>query len=119
MNDVAIKVIEQRGYAALVEWVADGAVNRSIVPNHLIIDGRCQAEELKRGIPYGVPWSALVELQVTPEAVEQALRNVGIWTAEDLFARPQAAVGALQAVYGVDSAVLMRAARKYKEQQHG
>ena len=113
---VEVKVIRQDEQAALVEWHDGQAVNRAIVPLRSLVDGTCSFEELQRGIPYGVPWSALITLKATPEAVERALWNVGIWTVEDLLARPQAAVGALQNVYGTDVAMLMRAARRYKEQ---
>lgn len=111
-----VRVIRTQNQSALVEWVdGEGRAQRVYIPTSEVVDGSVSAEALAMGIPHGVPWAQLVEISVSPELVEQHLHRAGIWTAEDLRNNPNAAVGALQAAYGVDLAVLRRAANSFKE----
>jgi hypothetical protein len=45
---------------------------------------------------------------------EKALQDVELWTAEDLIANPQKAIGALQTLYGVHLGSIVEFAAKYK-----
>lgn len=108
-------VIKRQGQAVLVQYVDDkGLVRRVTVPARTIRAGdMVEVVELQRGIPYGVPWSELLSIQVSPERLEQELQRVGIWTAADLLSNPNVAIGAIQAAIGVDLAALIRAAQEW------
>lgn len=67
-----------------------------------------------------IPWAKLVKLTATPEKLQEALWNAGLRTSEDLTANPrwaQVALGALQAVYGVDLNTLLVGYDKHLSEQ--
>ena len=116
-TSLEVQVVRKRGQSALVQWAdAGGQLHRAYVPTGAIDeDGNVPESVLEMGIPHGIPWSEVLSPSATPESVEAELHRAGIWTAEDLRNNPQAAVGALQAAYGVDLAALNAAARKFNE----
>lgn len=121
---VPVQLVRHSGQAALVEFADVGKAVRVTLPEDLLEgDGAgCTADpaDLAAGVPYGLPWEKATTGRVTPEKIAGALRNAGIWTAEDLKRQPWAAVGALQAAYGVDLAALMAfAAKSGKETDDG
>lgn len=109
-----VTVVERRGESALVEWQEGGRVHRAVIPAGDVEEGRVEREQLELGIPHGLPWETILTLSATPAALADALRRAGIWTLADLERNPRAAYGALQAVYGLDLAALIRAAHAYK-----
>jgi hypothetical protein len=120
---IPVTVVRRSGQAALVEFADAGKPARVTLPEDLLEgDGAgCTADpaELAAGVPFGLPWEKATTGRVTPEKIAVALRNAGIWTAEDLKRQPRAAVGALQAAYGLDLAALMAfAAESGKETSH-
>jgi hypothetical protein len=111
--DIAVKVIQKKGQAALVEWLDGDGTHRVTIPAKAIESGnRVAMSELGYGIPYGEPWEELVMLAVTPAVIAEQLRRAGIWTYEDLLSRPNQALGAIQAAYGFDLTALLRAAKQ-------
>ena len=96
--EVAVKVLKTEGASSLVEWVADGAAQRVFVPAAKVKGGVVAENVLSKGVPYGVPWGdiKLPALDIAA-ALEKALHNAGIWTAEDLSKNQRAARGAVQA----------------------
>lgn len=106
---VQIRVVEVRGASALVEWV-DSTLRRAILP--VPEENELSVEELELGVAYGAPWEKMVTFHASPEALANELRARGIWTREDLLKNQPAAFGALQAVYGIDLAALIRAAEE-------
>lgn len=113
-QQIAVRVVQRRGESALVEWLDGEQQIRATIPVTAVVDDLVAEDVLAAGIPYGVPWGELVQLTATPEAVQAELYRVGVWTVEDLRRNPQLALGALQRVYGVDLAALMRAAKEYE-----
>lgn len=111
---VKVKVVQQKGHAALVEWADEAGVHRATIPMGVIRKGQVAQEELDFGIPYGEPWEELITMSATPETIAAQLRRCGIWTREDLEARPNQALGAIQAAYGAGLADLLRAVRQRK-----
>lgn len=112
---ITVRLVEQRGPSAVVEYARpDGSPARAILPAGLVQDGAVEAGELELGIPYGLPWEEICQLAATPAALADALRRAGIWTLEDLRRSPKAAAGAIQAVYGLEFAALIRAAENYQ-----
>ena len=111
----------------LVEWLRDGKQARGYVPNkalEMTEDGKhglVSPEVLEAATPYGLPWAKLIQLQATPEGIENALHNAGtkppggIWTFEDLRTNPMPALGALMATYWLDVGVLLMAAQKFEK----
>lgn len=109
-----MRTIKTAGKAALVEWEENGTLQRAWVP----AESADNQEEAALGIPYGVPWQEVIELQPIDSArLETLLRQRGIWTAADAQAHPQAIVGAIIELIGVDMAAVLRAARLYEKEQ--
>jgi hypothetical protein len=101
-----MKTIKTKGEVALVEHEGE----RRLVP----VGKRNDPEAFQYGMPWGVPWEE-VELRADPGKLAAQLRRCGIWTAEDLRANPQAALGAIQCAYGVDLSALRKLAEKHQE----
>ena len=114
MASIKVKVVRRKGQAALVEWIAEDGAHRATIPLAAIIKGQVVSDELDYGIPYGEPWEELVEISTTPETIAAELRRCGIWTRDDLEARPNQALSAIQAAYGAGLADLLRAVRQRK-----
>jgi len=112
MESIAVRVVQKKGQAALVEWVDFDGTHRATIPAKAIIGGKTAKDELDYGITYGEPWEEMIVLSATPEAIAEQLRKCGIWTREDLEARPNQALSAIQAAYGVGLAALLRAVRQ-------
>lgn len=108
----AARVIERREQVDLVEWVGEDGPGRVWLPTGTVQEGEVDPLELGRGISYGMPWEELVTVTATPERIAAELRRAGLWTAEDVRQRPQAAQGALLAAMGTDLAALLRLARR-------
>jgi len=113
---VPVKVIRVTGEGALVEYAVKGEPRRVTVPKDLVQEGKAEDETLEAGVPYGVPWERLETAKVTPASIARALRNAGIWTCDDLRTKQMAAVGALQAVYGVDVGKLNEFATEFAKE---
>ena len=105
----------------LVEWLRDEKQARGYVPNkalEMAEDGKhglVSPEVLEAATPYGLPWAKLIQLQATPEGIENALHRAGIWTFEDLRTNPMPALGAIQAAYWLDMSILLMAADKFQK----
>ncbi len=114
---VSVKVLQQRGQAALVEYLDPaGTLHRVTIPASEIHDNEVAGVTLAMGIEYGLPWEELLTLRVTPALVARELRRRGIWTQLDLRSRPDIALAALQAAYGIDLAALRIAAERYAKE---
>lgn len=104
-----VKIIDLRGESALVE-APD--LRRVILPLDTIQDGQVDAEDWEMGIPYGLPWEEMLTITATPQALAYELRKNGIYTYADLEANPQAAMGCIVKVYGVELSTLFQAAHE-------
>jgi len=101
-----------QGDTSLVSYVEEGVEHRCYIPAKKILEGEVDPKVLKAGIQYGVPWSKVLQVPtVTPEQVEIALHNVGIWTHKDLRENPRAAIGALQNIFHLDLGALLEASK--------
>lgn len=109
-----MKTIKRAEQAVLVEWREDGKAHRAWVP----LGAEGSEDEARLGIPYGVPWAELIPPRaIFPEELEAALHSRGIWTAEDAQLNPQAILGAIVELIGVDMAAVIRAAREYEKER--
>lgn len=111
-----VKVLGKEGVSALVEWEENGDLQRVYIPVTAIKSGNTvHKSTLEAGIPYGLDWvEAIGEMRATPAEIARRLHAAGIWTAQDLFKNGNAALGAVQAAYGLDLAALMTAAQKHQ-----
>lgn len=107
-----IKIIQQQDQSALVEWLEKGKSKRATIPVSAIREGQVSSYNLKLGIPYGLPWSEIIDLGATPEKLEQELHRVGIWTADDALQNANQVLGAIQATYSIDLGKIMAIAKQ-------
>jgi hypothetical protein len=119
---IPVKEISSNQEAVLVEWNDGKALHRATIPVHsygpegpLSVD----AEILSMGIPYGVPWEDVLEVNLKVSDLATLLRNAGIWTASDVMARSRELYGIIQSFYGIDVGALIMAASQYEEVKHG
>lgn len=110
-----VRVIRRKGRGILVEWKDQEGYHRAVVPAEAVDEDCCDPEELAMGIPYGEPWAEIVgDVVIKGAELENALRERGIWTVEDVRKRPNAAAAALLAVHkmGVDGLIRRTLAAK-------
>lgn len=98
-NPISVRLLTASSEAALVEWEFKGKLSRATIQAADYVDGCVDAAALATAIPWGIPWEEIKFAQPKPEQVADALRRAGIWTKQDLFTNPSAAIGALQSVY--------------------
>jgi len=111
-----VKVLEQRGESALVEWNDGGIVRRVYVPAQEIESDQCPKRILEAGIPHGVPWEEVVDVsQFTPQALAYELNRAGIYTRSDVETKTKAVERAILRACGVSAGTLHAAARQYEE----
>lgn len=114
-----VTVIRNKDGKSLVEWTYGQKLHRSWVPSDDVRTegGESRVERPSAGVPYGHNFTKSLTFSVTPDAIDAELKRRGIWTIEDLRARPNSALGALQTVYGVDMAALFQAADKFEAEE--
>lgn len=113
----AIRVVRVQGKAALVEYGEGGEPLRVTIPlGEIADDGKVQADVLRSGVPYGLPWEEAPIGKVAGRHVARALRNAGIWTAEDLRTHQREAIAALAVAYRLDLGALNAFAAKAAEE---
>lgn len=108
---VPVRIVHRKGPDALIEWLDGDEVRRATVPA-AEISSESTHPDPGSGAPYGLDWESLVVFEATPARLARELRRRGIWTLDDLRARPNDAIGALQTVYGLDFTALVRAAER-------
>jgi len=88
-----VKIVETQGQSALVQYEDGDTLHRRYVPVKEIKRGKVEDEVLAAGIQYGIDWESRLDLSgLTPLAVDRALKEKGIWTTEDLFAKDRAII---------------------------
>ena len=108
-----VKVLATAQKACLVQWF-DGALERRCsLPVEEVDSDVLPLEVLAQGIPYGLPWKAILKPAVTAEILENALHAAGLWTLADVQMFPDRALSALQSAYGIDLGQLLTAASDY------
>lgn len=107
-----VKIIQEHKGSAVIEWVENGQYVRSIIPRSELSGNECAYPE--RGIPYGLDFADLINVEVTPQDIQRSLNNAGIWTADDLLHRPREVQGAINAAYGAVLNNLLRNVKHLK-----
>ena len=119
-DPVSVQIIRRTANRVLVEWQGENGIpQRSWVDSRELVQesGRsAQVREPNRGIPYGVEFRRIVEMRASSADLERELKARGIWTGDDVRARPNDVVSALMAAYGVDVATVLRAVDQFEKQ---
>jgi len=76
-----ITVIDERGESALV----NGNGRRVYVPKAEIVEGKIDDAILDAGIPHGLPFEKMVNVQIDNGALVKALRDMGVYTKADFM----------------------------------
>lgn len=112
---VSVKVIQQKGASALVEWHRRGRTHRVFVPAEQVSDGKCPKSELEAGTAYGESWENYISGLPTVKQIAETLRKRNIWTMDDLFEQPMEAKKIFQSLYGQVFVQFMRATKGGKQ----
>lgn len=115
-----VKTIRVKTNSALVEYVADGKVQRKYIPADEISDNNSVPDfVLEQGIPYGYPWEEIV-FTFDGERFANELHNVNVWTVEDALKHPVSIWAALNATLadGIN-AILQTASHEKKRGNNG
>lgn len=123
---VKVRKIRQEEEAILVEWLDKDGYHRASVPGDAfkaktpgLVEGTVNDDVLEVGIPHGLPWEDLVEIDVTPAMVANELRRVGIWTESELLMNPEKVRGAIGKIIGANYSQLLQNVKRYKEESNG
>lgn len=120
---IRVQIIRRKSDLTLVQWEQDGAPMRAwVVPSMIVeaVDNSATVRNPQEGIPYGERWNEFLEVaQVTPEMIDRELKRRGIWTIDDLEAKPDVARLCIQRAYGFDLAVLLLAAARKRKSYGG
>lgn len=85
---IKITKISSKGSSTLIEWVEDGLIKRSRVPEEEVIsqgkDTYCKNPEW--GIPWGEPWEDYLS-ENNSYLIANDLRRAGIWFLEEFLTR--------------------------------
>jgi len=76
-----VTVLEERGQSALVEKKG----RRVYVPKAEVQDGKVEDVVLDAGIPHGLPFEKMVNVQIDNAALVKALRDMGVYTKDDFM----------------------------------
>lgn len=111
-----VKVIKTEGHAALIEFIENGMPQRVTVPIAALDGNEISNETALMGIDHGVQWAEVMPIpQITPNQLQAALRNSGIWTKADFLSNPNVIIGVLKTLYGLEYATLATAVKTAKE----
>ena len=116
-----VQIILRKNDLLLVEWQEMGMPYRAWVTPDMVVEDRPKGKTTTvknpgAGIPYGMDWSPLIQVNATPRDFDRELKRVGIWTVQDLRDKPNEARSALQSVYGMDMAALLMAVKAYESE---
>lgn len=119
---VNVRIVEQEGESALVEWTEGDDLRRAYVPVDKLETAEtrwgfiCAPHILSAGIPYGAPWETLIDTsRLTPEAIGRELRRKGFWTSADIQANMRIVPKAVNTATGLSAASLFTLAQKHEE----
>lgn len=108
-----VKVVDANEHVAVVEYVEEPQTyRRVVVPAHTVAGETCPEDVLQEGIPYGEDWASWITGEDVPGRVANELHRRGLWTLEQLLARPMEVQSAFVAVAAQDLSDFLRAIRR-------
>ena len=96
---IPVQVISQTGKSVVVQWLEKDDLKRVTIPKGKLEGGKVDAEILKAGVPYGIPWEELELPEVTADDFAKELRRHNVWTATDAQGNPVQLRAAVQSVF--------------------
>lgn len=119
-NITEVTVISRKNDMLLVQWEQMGSLRRSWVTPDMVVENRgavATVRDPNAGVPYGMDWTRVGPFGVTPVDIDRELKRRGIWSIDDLRARPNEVIGALMSAYGMDLARLLQWAKEFERMQ--
>lgn len=123
---IDVTIVAQEAKGALVQWMIPDTqrVARGYIEASAIEKGRCDEEVLAAAHRYGVPWRKLVgklllEIDLNPQRVEDALYAHGIWTVADIEQNTVRAMHAISLITGRIVPMLHGEGGKYEKEGQG
>jgi hypothetical protein len=99
---IPAKVVGAAGTTYLVEWSVKDDLKRAYIPGELWNEEGVEPDVLAAGAPYGLEWETIIKINASPEQVARALRNSGVWTAEDFRRRIEEVEGLFKGIVQLD-----------------
>ena len=96
---IPVQVISQTGKSVVVQWLEKDDLKRVTIPKGKLEGGKVDAEILKAGVSYGIPWEELELPEVTADDFAKELRRHNVWTATDAQLNPVQLRAAVQSVF--------------------
>lgn len=96
---IPVTVIAKTGKGAVVQWLEKNDLKRVTIPRNKLEGDKVDAEILKAGVPYGLPWEELLLPEVTAKDLAKELRRHNVWTATDAQLNAVQVRAAVQSVY--------------------
>lgn len=96
---IPVQVISQTGKSVVVQWLEKDDLKRVTIPKGKLEGGKVDAEILKAGVSYGIPWEELELPEVTADDFAKELRRHNVWTATDAQGNPVQLRAAVQSVF--------------------
>ena len=116
MTDIAgIRVLERRRGNVFFQWQEEGRLRRGWLRERTPgwVPG---PDDVMVAAPYGDPFEdVLPDVRISPEALADALRRKGVWTADEASANPQAIVHAIVLAAGLSYSMVQSAIAKLQE----
>lgn len=95
-NKTLVTIIRTSGKSALVQYVAGGELSRKFIPSSEVVGNFVSDDVLEYGIQYGFPWGD-IELKFDTACFANEMRNLDLWTVQDVMRSPQKLWSALRA----------------------
>ncbi len=117
VEPTTVKTIRSDAGLRLVQWrTGDDQLRRSwVTPDMIVQDsptGRgVLVDRPERGLPFGDDLQRVVTFNANAEAFVDDLHRRGVWTYEDVATRVDDVRAGLHAIYGVDLAAIVGAAK--------
>lgn len=108
-----VTVILRKDNSTLVQYVEDGLLTRKYVPTDEVKGNLVAHQVLLQGIPFGYPWEDL-EMKFDAQKFANEMRNVGLWTLQDVLVSPQKVWSALRATLAVNLSTILELSKSEK-----
>jgi hypothetical protein len=120
LDDTDVRIVREVDGSVLIQWHDGNRLHRGEVPLSLLHDQEgdraiVKGTDLQSLPPYGEHWESLVQVSITPDQIAVALRQNGIWTAEDATRNENLVLAAFRASQNQDYADFIEAVRSIQK----
>jgi hypothetical protein len=100
---IPVRIINTVGETALVEWMVGADFVRGYLPKGVIqANATISESDAEAATSYGVTWENYIRNSVSVKDIAREMRRHGLWTADDLRARPQEYMRIIQTLFALD-----------------